>query len=102
MIKLLHIKRIGSLTARRHTAAGTSKGNTMTTKTMKHGLDLDVDAPELVAQVLRNAAQSYHESSSELQSAWQDADVGKVWDALAKALETAAIRCEQAYNKYLG
>ena len=53
-------------------------------------LDLDVDVPEKVAPVLRAAAQRFRESTSELQSAWQDPQAGKIWTALAVVLDRAA------------
>ena len=53
-------------------------------------LDLDVDAPDKIAAILRAAAQSYHESASELQSAWQDRHAGAPWSKIARILERAA------------
>jgi len=63
-------------------------------------LDLNVDAPDKVAAVLRRAAEAYYATESELQAAWQDRTAGRVWREMAKALERAAIRCEQANNLY--
>jgi len=63
-------------------------------------LDLDVDAPEKVADVLRRAADQYRESQSELQSAWQDKEAGRIWLHIAKALDAAALKVEQSINKY--
>lgn len=60
----------------------------------------DAYAPEKVANILRNAADKFRESESELQSAWQDPKAGRVWREMAKALERAAVRCEQVYNTY--
>ncbi len=53
-------------------------------------LDLDVDAPDNVSQVLRDAAEAYYESASELESAWQDKGAGRPWTVIAKILERAA------------
>ena len=58
--------------------------------------DLDVDAPEKVSKVLRDAAQMYYESASELQSAWQDKSAGKIWNHLAIILEQAADKVDKA------
>jgi hypothetical protein len=65
-------------------------------------LDLDVDAPEKVPQVLRRAADKFRESTDELQSAWQDEHAGKVWTAIATILDRAASACEKAIEKHLG
>ena len=62
-------------------------------------MNLDVDAPEKVADVLRAAAQKYRESTSELQSAWQDNGI-VIWDRIAKILERAADSCDKAVTKY--
>jgi hypothetical protein len=64
-------------------------------------LDLDVDTPEKVAQVLRAAAERFYESEGELQSAWQDRNAGRVWREFAKILERAADQCERAVSKYV-
>lgn len=53
-------------------------------------IDLDVATPNEVSQVLRNAAQAYIESHSELQSAWSDPTAGRIWPKIAGALERAA------------
>jgi hypothetical protein len=65
-------------------------------------LDLDVDCPEKVPQVLRRAADRFRESTGELQSAWQDEHAGKVWTAIATVLDRAAGSCETAIKKHLG
>lgn len=62
---------------------------------MTHSLDLDVDAPDKVAQILRNAAQQYNESASELADAWQDRQAGKVWTQIARELERCATRIDK-------
>ena len=58
-------------------------------------LDLDVDAPEKVADVLRDAAQAYGESASELESAWQDEGAGEPWEKIAKILDDAAAKIDR-------
>jgi hypothetical protein len=57
---------------------------------MTRSLDLDVDAPDKVAQILRDAAQAYHESAGDLASAWQDRRAGAPWTKIARVLEKAA------------
>lgn len=63
--------------------------------------ELDVDAPEKVADVLRAAAEKYNESESELQASWGDSSAGKVWGAFARILERAADACDKAVDKYV-
>lgn len=53
-------------------------------------LDLDVDAPDKVAPVLRKAAEAYTDSAMELASAWGDPQAGKPWEKIARILERAA------------
>lgn len=65
-------------------------------------LDLDVEAPEQVPQVLRQAADKFRESTGELQSAWQDQHAGAVWTAIATILDRAATSCEAAIKKHIG
>jgi acyl-CoA reductase-like NAD-dependent aldehyde dehydrogenase len=64
-------------------------------------LDLDVDTPEKVAEVLRRAAQRFNESASELESAWQDRNAGKVWVKFAEILERAAKSCDFWLKEYV-
>lgn len=67
---------------------------------MRHNsLDLDVDAPGCVAEALYAAAEQYRESTSELQSAWQDPNI-IVWDKLANALEACARKCGKLVTRY--
>lgn len=57
----------------------------------RHETDLDnADSPEDVPQILRNAAQGYRESVSELQAAWQDPGAGVDWEPIAKKLDQLA------------
>ena len=58
-------------------------------------LDLDVDAPDEVPKVLRAAAESYYESASELEAAWQDPGAGRPWTVIAKILERCADQIEE-------
>lgn len=58
-------------------------------------LDLDVDAPDQVPRVLRDAAEAYEESASELDSAWQDREAGRPWSKIARILERAADQIEK-------
>jgi hypothetical protein len=57
---------------------------------MKRSLDLDVDSPEKVSMILRNAAEAYYESALELSSAWQEKSAGKPWEIIARVLARAA------------
>lgn len=59
-------------------------------------LDLDVDAPDKVASILRAAAEAYYESSGELEAAWQDREAGRPWTKIARILERAADQIERA------
>lgn len=65
-------------------------------------LNLDTDLPDRVADILREAAQAYRESQSELASAWTDPNAGKVWGDFATILERAAESCDKAYARRLG
>jgi len=58
-------------------------------------LDLDVDAPDKVSDILRDAAEDYYESASELGSAWTDRSAGRVWTRIAKILEAAADKIDK-------
>ena len=53
-------------------------------------IDLDVVSPEEVPMVLRAAADEYYEAAGELSSAWQDKNAGKIWEKIARILESAA------------
>jgi hypothetical protein len=58
-----------------------------------HSTDLhDAATVAETVRILRNAAQAYLETISDLQSAWQDKNAGKVWARVAKELERAADR----------
>lgn len=62
---------------------------------MKRNLDLDVAEPDMVAAILRAAADAYNESAAELETAWQDRQAGKPWAKIARILERAAAQVEK-------
>jgi acyl-CoA reductase-like NAD-dependent aldehyde dehydrogenase len=68
---------------------------------MSRDLNLDVDTPEKVAAVLRDAAEVFRDSAEELASAWQDRHAGRVWREIAKVLERAAVSCDKAVDRYV-
>lgn len=61
---------------------------------MSKRTDLDVDAPWDVADVLREAAQDYYETAGEVASQWGEAAPGRVWNDIAKILDSAADRID--------
>jgi len=64
-------------------------------------LDLnDAASPELVSGMLREAAQQYVDDAYRLQSDWGDANAGRVWIEIARALDAAADRADKACAKY--
>ncbi len=65
-------------------------------------IDLDVATPEECIKVLRIAAEKYHESASELVSAWQDKNAGRFWYHAAIGLESLADRLEKRNNRING
>lgn len=62
---------------------------------MPKSLDLDVESPDQVASILRDAAEKFYESASELASAWTDRNAGKCWEHIARKLEQCADRIEK-------
>lgn len=62
-------------------------------------LDLDVDTPEKVAEVLRRAADVYAQAPSDLSSAWGDRNAGKVWGKIAREIERCADRVQRITEK---
>ncbi len=62
-------------------------------------MDLDVDAPDKVASVLREAADAYYDSARELEAAWQDRSAGSPWTKIARILESAADRIDKALRR---
>lgn len=69
---------------------------------MNEGFSLDVASPGEVAMILRNAAAVYQESASELTASWQDEGAGRVWEHLAKVLESAAEKAEKVVETHWG
>ena len=53
-------------------------------------LNLDVDAPDKVADVLNAAALAYQASAVELAASWQDRRVPMIWAEIAGELDIAA------------
>jgi hypothetical protein len=53
-------------------------------------LNLDVDAPDKVADVLTAAASAYQASAVELSALWQDRQIPMIWAAIAGELDIAA------------
>lgn len=66
--------------------------------TMK-STDLDVDTPEKVPNVLRDAAQDYYESAAELPTFHSDPGAGRIWNKIARILERAADSIEKEIAK---
>ncbi len=66
-----------------------------TTMNTNSNMSLDIDAPDKVGAVLREAAQAYFESAGELESAWQDKNAGKAWAKIARILEQAADKIDK-------
>lgn len=59
-------------------------------------LDLDVDSPRRVSDVLWTAADRFNSDASELDSSWQSRSAGGPWRKIAKILEDAARKIERA------
>lgn len=59
-------------------------------------LDLNVAAPDQVADVLRAAAEAYSDSATELEGAWQDRSAGEPWFDIAEILAEAADKVDRA------
>jgi hypothetical protein len=64
--------------------------------------DLDVATPDEVPAILESIADHYRESASELSSAWQDGNAGKVWGDFATILDRAAKSCRKAISRRFG
>jgi hypothetical protein len=62
-------------------------------------LSLDVASPDQVARVLREAAEAFDHSATELGCTWQDKHAGRVWARFARELDRTAGRCEQILNQ---
>jgi hypothetical protein len=63
-------------------------------------MNLNVMSPDQVSRVLRDAADAFNQSASDLASTWQDDNAGRVWLELAKILESAADRADRACAKH--
>ena len=53
-------------------------------------LNLDVDIPDKVADVLNAAVVAYHASAVELAASWQDRKIPMIWAEIAGELDIAA------------
>ncbi len=53
-------------------------------------LNLDVDTPDQVADVLNAAVVAYHASAVELAALWQDRKIPMIWAEIAGELDIAA------------
>ena len=62
---------------------------------MPRKLNLDVDSPEKVPPVLREAAEAYYESAEELSRAWQSRAAGQPWIRIARVFERLADHIER-------
>lgn len=56
----------------------------------KSKLSLDVDSPDKVANILREAAQSYYDSAGDIEAGWQEKAPARPWLHIAAILEQAA------------
>ena len=65
----------------------------------KKSLNLDVDCPEKVIDVLLEAADAYQESANELTADWQDPSAGRPWYVLTHILYQAAVTAEKRLKK---
>lgn len=61
---------------------------------------LDVDSPNEVPDVLRDVAEEYYQTASELESAWQDRNASRPWIIIARTLEQAADKIETQLKRY--
>jgi hypothetical protein len=75
------------------------EGVTIKGTTMK--LNLDVDAPDKVATVLRHAADVFREADTELASRWGDPDAGRIWSTIARRLDTVADTIDRDVDRWL-
>lgn len=53
-------------------------------------LNLDVDSPDKVADILNAAASAYQASAIELSAVWQDRHIPMIWAEIAGELDIAA------------
>lgn len=68
----------------------------MITKNPK--LNLDVDSPEKVIDVLNAAIAAYYESSNVLTASWQNCAAGLPWITIAKIFEQTVKALENSKN----
>lgn len=59
-------------------------------------INLDTDAPDKVAPILREAASRFDESCADLAANWGDPAAGRVWGDIARILERAADSVDKA------
>jgi hypothetical protein len=59
----------------------------------------DYDTPESAAAAVYDAAQQMAEDASELQSAWQDRNAGKIWEKFSRILERAAAAMQKEIDR---
>ena len=62
-------------------------------------LNLDVDAPDKVADVLTAAANAYQASAVELSAIWHDQHISMIWAAIAGELDLAAWKIAKIVNQ---
>jgi hypothetical protein len=64
-------------------------------------MNLDVDAPDKVVNVLTAAATAYQESAVELSASWQDRHIPMIWAVIASELDLAAWKIEKIVKQRL-
>jgi hypothetical protein len=62
----------------------------------RRDLNLDVDHPDKVSRILRNARDEFNIAASELDSSWQDEAAGRPWEKIALILDAAASKIDKA------
>jgi hypothetical protein len=63
-------------------------------------IDIDVSDPDDVSKRLRRAVESFYESKSELQAAWQSKHAGYPWGIIASELDKAADAIDRRLENY--
>jgi hypothetical protein len=66
---------------------------------MNPELNLDVDTPDKVADVLTAAANAYQASAAELSAIWQDRHIPLIWAEIAGELDIASYRIAQIVKR---
>ena len=64
-------------------------------------LNLDVDAPDKVADVLTAAANAYQASAVELSAIWHDQHIPMIWTVIAGELDLAAWKIAKIVSQRL-